>query len=261
MMGKQGLWPLLMIGVAFLAAPLTAVADELDSPKWQGFYVGGSAGLGFGGNSRSTDLDGFNYFKATPPNERPGEITDVGSDDAFIGGGQVGYNHSFDRWIVGIEADYSAFDFRAAKTPASSEADWGSDTRVSVEMDSLATVRARLGVTIDQWLIYGTGGVAFSDGKYRNLDFCNTGPCGSGLMDARGNLGTGWVFGGGLEYAFTSNWTARAEYLFVSFDGEDYSGTAFNAEGGSETYRFSASPAEVNVIRFSLNYKFSAMGK
>lgn len=234
-----------------------AYAEEGPASKWTGFYVGASAGVGFGGNSKSTDLDAFNYFKPTPI---AGEVTDVGTDSAFIGGGLIGYNHAIsNRWVVGIEADVASFDFSAAKTPASSKQDWGSDTRVSVEMDWLATVRARLGFAVDQWLIYGTGGVAFSNGEYRNLDFCNTGSCGTGLMDARGDMGTGWTVGGGAAVALASNWTASADYLFVHFDGKDYSGTAFNQENiATNEFRFSSSPAEFNIIRLGLNYQFGA---
>ena len=124
-------------------------------------------------------------------------------------------------------------------------------------MDWLATVRARLGFAVDQWLIYGTGGLAFSNGQYRNHDFCNTGSCGTGLMDAKGDMGTGWTVGGGLALALAPNWSASAEYLFVRFDGKNYSGTAFNQENiATNDFRFSANPAEFNVIRLGLNYQF-----
>ena len=180
--------------------------------------------VGFGGDFTSVDLEGFNYFVANPV---PGEVTKVGDDSAFIGGGQLGYNYAFNNIVAGIEADLSGFDLQAAKIPNSSRADWGSDTRVSVEMNWLATVRGRLGVAMDRWLLYGTGGVAFSDGEYRNHDFCNTLPaCGGGLIDAKGDMDTGWTVGGGAEFAWMANWTAKAEYLFVRFDGEEYSGTA-----------------------------------
>ena len=87
-------------------------------------------------------------------------------------------------------------------------------------MNWLATVRGRLGVAMDRWLIYGTGGVAFSDGVYRNHDFCNTAPpCGGGLLDAKGDMDTGWTVGGGAEFAWMANWTAKAEYLFVRSTG------------------------------------------
>ena len=125
-------------------------------------------------------------------------------------------------------------------------------------MNWLATVRGRLGITMDRWLIYGTGGVAFSDGEYRNHDFCNKVPrCGGGLIDAIGDMDPGWTVGGGAEFAWRPNWTVKAEYLFVGFDGEDYSGTAhYLPPRGPQNFRFSASSTEFNIVRVGLNYKF-----
>jgi outer membrane immunogenic protein len=241
-----------LAGLAVLALPTTAAANAF---TWTGFYIGGTAGVGFGGDSTSVDLDGFNYFAANPV---PGEVTKVGTDSAFIGGGQVGFNYAFNRLVVGIESDFSGFDFWSAKTPASSVADWGSDTRVVVEMNWLATLRGRLGVSLDRWLLFGTAGVAFSDGEYRNHDFCNTVPlCGGGLINAIGDMDAGWTVGGGAEFAWRPNWTVKAEYLFLRFDGDTYSGTAnYLPPNPSQSYRFSASPAEFNVVRVGLNYKF-----
>lgn len=245
----------------FLAAPLTTLADEAPASKWAGLYIGASVGMGIGGNSKSTDLDAFNYFCPGQVDCTPiaGEVTDVGTDSGFIGGGQIGFNYAIDQnWIIGVEADFSTFDFSASRTPASSKADWGADTLVIVGMDWLATVRGRLGYAMDHWLIYGTGGVAFTDGEYRNYDFCSAVPCGRGLMDARGDMGTGWTVGGGLELALSSNWTAKAEYQFVRFEGEEYTGRAYNPENGNTNgfFGFSASPAEFNIIRLGMNYRF-----
>ena len=58
---------------------------------------------GGGGDSTSVDLEGFNYFKANPV---PGEVTKVGDDTSFIGGGQIGYNYTFNRVVAGIEANF-----------------------------------------------------------------------------------------------------------------------------------------------------------
>ena len=123
-MNKHARLGLYLAGLAVLALPTTADATPF---TWTGFYIGGNAGAGWGGDSTSVDLEGFNYFKANPV---PGEVTKVGDDTSFIGGGQIGYNYTFNRVVAGIEADFSGFDIRAAKIPASSKADWGSDTRV-----------------------------------------------------------------------------------------------------------------------------------
>jgi len=251
-MNKYARLSLPLASLVLLALPTAVGATPFN---WTGFYIGGNAGVGFGGDSSSVDLEGFNYLVADPV---PGEVTTVGTDSAFIGGGQIGYNYAVNRLVAGIEADFSGFDFQAAKIPNSSKADWGSDTRVSVEMNWLSTVRGRLGLAMDRWLLYGTGGVAFSDGQYRNHDFCNTVPrCGGGLIDAKGEMDTGWTVGGGAEFAWLANWTAKAEYLFVRFDGDVYFGTAhYPPPRDPVSYRFSASPAELNIVRVSLNYKF-----
>jgi outer membrane immunogenic protein len=253
-----------LTALLFLAAPIAAAAEDAPASNWNGIYIGGSAGLGFGGDSNSLDLDGFNYFcddKSGCPSI-PGEVTDAGTDTAFIGGGQVGFNYALsNRWVIGIDADFSAFDFSTSRTPASSKADWGADTLVIVEMNWLATVRGRVGYAVDQWLIYGTGGVAFNDGQYRNYDFCKDESlnCGSGLMDARGDMDAGWTMGGGVELALSSTLSAKAEYLFVRFDGKQYTGTAefpANKDEQFVDYRFSASPTDLNILRLGLNYKF-----
>jgi outer membrane immunogenic protein len=245
----------LILSLAVLAFFVLPTAADATAFTWRGFYIGGTAGAGFGGDSSSVDLDGFNYLVDNPI---PGEVTKVGAESAFIGGVEIGYNHTVNRMVLGIEADLSGFNFRAAEIPNSSRTDWGSDTRVSVEMNWLSTVRGRLGIAMDRWLIYGTGGVAFSDGEYRNHDFCNTvPPCGGGLIDAQGDMGTGWTVGGGVEFGWMANWTAKAEYLFVRFDGEEYSGTAnYPPPRAPVDYRFSASAADFNIIRVGLNYKF-----
>ena len=70
-------------------------------------------------------------------------------------------------------------------------------------------------------------------------------------------MDTGWTAGGGAEFAWRPNWTDKAEYLFVSFDGQDYSGTAhYLPPRGPQNFRFSASSTEFNIVRIGLNYKF-----
>jgi len=107
-MNKNARLSLCLAGLVILALPTT-----VDGAGW--------------GDSTSVDLEDFNYFAANPA---LGEVTKVVDDPAFIGGGQIGYNYAFNKVVAGIEADFSAFDIRAAKIPASSKADWGSDTRV-----------------------------------------------------------------------------------------------------------------------------------
>lgn len=117
----------------------------------------------------------------------------------FSGGGQLGYNYQLDRkWVVGAEAD-----IQYNPQPAW----WG-------------TVRGRAGyLVMPDLLVYGTGGLAYQ---------LNSPP-----FNTHGNT-VGWTAGGGIEWAFTGNWSAKAEYLYV-------------APGGGQ---------DANVARLGLNYKF-----
>jgi outer membrane immunogenic protein len=118
-MNKYARLSLCLAGLVILALPTSADAVPF---TWTGFYIGGNAGGGWGGESTSVDLEGFNYFAANPA---PGEVTKVGDDAAFIGGGQIGYNYAINRIVAGIEADFSGFDIPAAKNPGELEGGLG----------------------------------------------------------------------------------------------------------------------------------------
>jgi outer membrane immunogenic protein len=55
------------------------------------------------------------------------------------------------------------------------------------------------------------------------------------------------VVGGGIEYAFTNNLTAKIEGLYVNLEDRDYT---FNG------VTFSTEEQDFGVIRAGLNYKF-----
>jgi outer membrane immunogenic protein len=86
--------------------------------------------------------------------------------NGVIGGLQFGYNYQFGSYLAGIEADIQATGQRGTSnfavntglvtTPPTTLV--GSD---SEKLDWLGTLRGRLGVTVDRWLAYGTGGLAY----------------------------------------------------------------------------------------------------
>jgi outer membrane immunogenic protein len=65
-----------------------------------------------------------------------------------------------------------------------------------------------------------------------------------GLAAASSNQ-LGWTIGGGLEYAFMGNWSAKLEYLYVDLG-------SFNAAVIPTNVSF-----KENIVRAGLNYKFS----
>src|SRR5262249_30367957 len=113
----------------------------------------------------------------------------------------------------------------------------------------LASIRGRFGYAADRWLLYVTGGGAWGQIEH------TVGPIfGTTYGPVSGNdTRSGWVIGGGLEYAFTNNWTGRIEYLF--YDLQDSS--VFNPVAAFPT--FGATTAwenQINVVRLGVNYKF-----
>jgi high affinity Mn2+ porin len=107
----------------------------------------------------------------------------------------------------------------------------------------MATLRGRLGYAFPHWMIYATGGYAWSLGRYlQNPGLTDD-------IDKALHLHGGWALGGGAEFAISRDWTARLEYLYRTFGHGDVtfpSGTSVE------------SSFDVQSVRLGLNYKFGA---
>lgn len=205
------------------ASPATlATAD------WSGAYLGLNAGLGM---SLAT---GFNT------GAHPTAIADVNNNGTgFTGGLQGGYNWQFGgRVVVGAEADINHLDIDHGylKTPAG-------QTYFGVHHGLFGTVRGRIGYAMGPALIYATGGWAIADVK-NTMDFLT-----SPEVSTSSRRATGAVFGGGIEAAFSGNWSAKLEYLNV-----DLGGRSLVSDGGS-IFSFENN---FQVVRLGLNYRFGA---
>jgi len=195
----------------------TSVPAQSSLYDWTGAYLGISGG--FAGNE--LNLSGIN-----------GTSIDYG-DDGFLIGATLGYNKQFGSFVAGVEADISYIDLDSRISGASDPYGFGFATTASANY--FATVRGRLGYAIDRVLIYGTGGVAFSD-----LEVVTPG----GRVDANT---VGYTVGGGVEYAFSQRFTAKAEYLYADFGDERTAVLGgFNA----------STDFNLHLVRIGLNYKF-----
>jgi outer membrane immunogenic protein len=180
--------------------------------NWTGAYIGINGGYGFG----RAKWDGL-----------PTSFDVTGG----MVGGQLGYNWQFGQFVYGVEGDGDWTDLRGTANPADCV---GCKTR----NDFLSTARGRVGIAADRWLPYVTGGLAVGDIKatvpgFTGIDKTNA----------------GWTAGGGLEFAVTGNWTAKAEYLYVDLGHAGCSvdcGLPLGNNVGLTT----------NVVRGGLNYRF-----
>ena len=146
--------------------------------------------------------------------------------------------------MIGIETDFSM------PNAYPSDADiWRGTTPRSIlveQLDYIATLRGRFGYAFDKTLLYATGGFAVSSSHFGRID------PNSGDEQLQPGLRTGWVVGGGIEYAFQQNWNARVEYLYSSFGS---AGTTF-ANGAQYASSFDTR----DYLRLGLNRKLDDLG-
>ena len=155
--------------------------------NWTGLYVGINGGYSFGGSSWTDSVTG----------SASGNFGTSG----FLFGGTVGANYQVGRFVFGMEADGDWADASGFGTFTATSLCAGGCLTSS---NWLATVRGRAGYAIDHALVYGTAGAAFGDVR---ANFSN------GSVSSATE--PGWTVGAGVEFAFATNWTAKAEYLFV----------------------------------------------
>lgn len=177
-----------LVGKIPLQAP-PSVAVPFD---WTGAYFGGHVGYSRG-YGRNTLFD-------------PDPTAAGTSFGSMFGGLQFGYNYLLpSRLLVGIEGDISFPNFlddgivTSRPTPTST---------VTEKLNFVSTVRGRVGYAFDHWLIYGTGGVAWSQARF--LEDSGL----TGNEDKVLRMRAGWALGAGAELAIAPGWSARLEYLY-----------------------------------------------
>jgi outer membrane immunogenic protein len=76
-----------------------------------------------------------------------------------------------------------------------------------------------------------------------------------GVSTSASDTRVGWTVGGGIEWMFTPNWTAKVEYLYM--DIGDTTNTAFlTSPTGAVVGANVTSRVTDNIIRGGINYKF-----
>ena len=205
------------------------VAEPVAETNWSGFYIGGHLGYGWANMSGCYDCsDSSSILEA--------EELDL---EGIVGGLHAGYNWQMDDIVFGIEGDVTFADLKDtedAPDPPEEEEQTGS-------VDLLASVRGRLGIALDDTLIYVTGGIAIPDAEWEE-----TGEDSGGVKFGE----IGGVVGGGAEYALTESIRLRAEGLYYFFDEkEDLSG--IDDATSDEAIEFD----DVFVIRGGVSFYFN----
>ncbi len=250
----------ILFGGAASAADMAVKARPLPPPpvfSWTGFYIGANAGFAWG------DTNVIYTPPGAPDGFIPIDVATYGAGatrrighDGFTGGVQGGYNFQINNFLLGVEGDIGALQ-RQGQFVGTFPQVWGTqNVNIAAKDGWLATIRGRAGLTFDRFLIYATGGVAFTDA---GVNIGNNWNPALGFRDASTSVQgrTGWVAGGGVEYAFLPNWSLKLEYLRLEFDRETV--TVFTAgmlnPAVNVPHRYDVDSTD-NIIRAGVNYRF-----
>jgi outer membrane immunogenic protein len=235
----------ILLSTAAVAAILTPsiVAQAADIPQrsapppayvpvavpvfsWTGFYIGGN----IGGAWHNTNVDG-NFTGASWHSDRSG----------FFGGGQIGANYQFDRFVVGIEGDIGS-------TPKGKSSPFVPTAlgplQVVASANWVSTLAARFGVAADHWLFYTKLGGGWADA---GLSLQTSLPS---TLATVSRTNAGWLVGGGVEYAFTNNWSTKLEYEYLGLSNRTFSGV------GLVGLNSVSASTNIQMVKLGLNYRF-----
>jgi high affinity Mn2+ porin len=232
----------LPVAMPVKAPPISAAYD------WTGFYLGVHLGYA-GGNS---DWTSSSAAAATPSIsgsldllQRFDPFNEAGS---FFAGFQAGYNYMLpNRFVIGAEVDASFPAWPNLEGISIGGTSTFSSPSIGAQSYSdtllyFGTVRARIGYAFGDWLLYATGGFAWT---YDQLTLTQLA---SGATQSPFLWRLGWVTGAGVEFPVTSHWTARVEYLVSDYGS---SSAVFPAAG-----RRFESNLSLQEFRAGLNYQF-----
>jgi outer membrane immunogenic protein len=204
---------------------------------WTGFYLGVNVGGGWSNANADFSTAAVPSF-ASIDNHMAG----------VIAGGQVGYNWQSGAWVIGVEAD---FQYSGMKSDLSAPCPAGICAGLAASFDQkmpwFGTARGRLGYASAGWLIYATGGYAYT--RLETNAFASAG--GVSVDVRRDESRHGWTAGGGIEVAFTQNWSAKVEYLYMDFGTRDGSWTLTALPTITDSTRLQS-----NIVRGGMNYRF-----
>ncbi|WP_378946768.1 outer membrane protein [Mesorhizobium sp. ANAO-SY3R2] len=221
-----------LLASAALALVVPDAYAQNGAYDWSGSYVGVEAGYAHS----SVDFDGDRT-----------KLADSYNEDGFLGGVYVGHDWQAGNLIYGVVADFDAISVDDIAFEAFDIFGGGKGEAYTYDIDWAATARARVGYTpVDRLLVYGTGGLAAAHFEASSYDYPWGGVSLPSQSDFRG-IKLGGVFGAGVEYAFSGNWSAKTELLHYIFDDIE------PGPGGMPGASFSPT---LTTVKFGLAYRF-----
>jgi outer membrane immunogenic protein len=107
-----------------------------------------------------------------------------------------------------------------------------------------------LGYAANNWLFYVKGGGAWTQGNSNGNGFLANGTFFESTSSSTNR--SGWVVGGGVEWGFTPNWSAKIEY-----DHIDTGSTNVTINTSRATTSFVSSSSTIDLVKAGVNYRFN----
>jgi outer membrane immunogenic protein len=208
-----------MVKTVFAAAALATLAtvssvQAADIPRGPSPYYTAPAPLGYyswAGPYLGVNL-GYQWGEITNNPNRPKGVA---------GGLQGGINWQIGQFVLGGETDLQLSSADDTFAPWKFSNPW------------FGTLRGRAGIAANNFLFYGTLGLAYGGVQAEVV---------GSLSESRTHLG--WAGGFGMEVGITPNWTAKAEYMFIDLADRSYSLTG------------TTNGFESSLVRLGVNYRF-----
>ena len=213
---------------ADLGVPAKALPPIMPPPlySWTGFYIGGNVGGAWASGTLTDNLTAASF---------------TANHSGVIGGATVGYNwQAAPNFVFGIEGTFDGTSI--GKTGNTFL------TRIGVLQGGAGTnwvssLAGRVGYAANNWLFYAKGGGGWADNT-ATITNLTTG----GSVSAS-NTNSGWLVGGGVEWGFAPNWTAKIEYDYLGLSNWT-TATPFIVNDSVTVAR------QINMVTVGINYKF-----
>lgn len=216
-------------------SPPPSVAQPI--PYWSSCYGGTHSGLAAGHTTwKDTLPDGAIDATMTGHSAH----TDM---TGGIYGGQIGCDVQSGNWVAGIEGSFSGSTLTGTNMDQ-----FNSTWALRAKTNWIGAITGRVGIAADRVLLYVRGGAAWARNQF---EIENT-----AILDGRPTVTrTGYLVGGGLEWAFASNWSVFLEGDYFNFANTD---VPFAGDILNPTAPFKVRTNQtIETVKFGLNYRLS----
>jgi outer membrane immunogenic protein len=281
--GMDPMTKIFVAGAVFcaLVAPAVAADMPIAAPvpapvgyDWTGLYVGAHAGWEYAETQGSTILLGLGDNLTGPTDQKM---------HGWLGGAQLGYNHQFQRVVLGLELSGSWDDVRNLANGAGTTSITRLTSAACFQSFALGAVGAPITSSVscnakENWTAQALARIGYTFGNGRFLPYLSAGAAVTRLniantltvvpsavvlnqqdtWGANRNL-VGAVLGGGAQYAVGNGFSIGVEYLYAVYDTKDFSSmasTTVNGVPGNPVPLVNNHDLTTQTVRLVGNYKF-----